>query len=93
MPTGKFESDIAASPEPSKFAEPKIVAPLWNVTVPVGTALPEAGFTVAVNVTDAPNAIGLADATMVDVVAIAACVTFTDVAVGVALAAKLLDPP
>jgi hypothetical protein len=93
VPTGRFEIEIAAFPELSKLAVPKTVEPLLNVTVPVGTALPEAGVTVVVNVTEAPNAIGLAEATMVEVVVISDWVTLTVVACVTALASKFAAPP
>src|SRR5882672_8067348 len=40
---------------------PSTVAPSLNVTVPVGVPVPEAGFTVAVNVTAWPKADGLSE--------------------------------
>jgi len=39
---------------PESAAEPRDVAPSWNVTVPVGVPVPEAGATAAVNDTDWP---------------------------------------
>jgi hypothetical protein len=61
-----------ATPEAATDAVPNTVAPSKNVTVPVGAgALPEAGLTVAVNVTFAPSvtvvlvgAVGFADTEM-----------------------------
>ena len=50
-----------ATPAVSVAGEPMIVAPSLNVTVPVGVPEPgETAATVAVNVTDAPDALGLA---------------------------------
>ena len=70
-PTPSALVEKAACAEPFSEAVPMVVAPSLKVTVPVGVApLAE---TVAVNVTTAPNAAGLADepsATLLD-----ACVT------------------
>ncbi len=54
---------------------PSVAEPSVKVTVPVGPE-PEAGVTVAVNVTDAPNAAGVPD--VPSVVAVVARVTPTD---------------
>ena len=48
-----------ACPPPSRVVLPIVVAPSFNVTVPVG--VPPAPVTVAVNVTGVPGALGLAD--------------------------------
>src|SRR5467141_810036 len=48
---------------PLSVPVPSAVAPSLNVTVPVGMPEPEAGFTVAVNVTAWPKADGLSEET------------------------------
>ena len=59
-----------AIPEPFSVPVPRIVDPSSNVTVPVGVPEPGASAViVAVNVTDWPNAEGLAEETTADVVA------------------------
>ena len=80
-----------AIPLPFRFPVPRTVKPSRNVTVPVG--IPEPGMlavTVAVKVTDWPNADGLAEDTTVEVVVpwSTACVTIGDV-----LAMKSTSPP
>src|SRR5438552_2974765 len=55
---------------PLSVPVPSVVVPSLNVTVPVGVpAPPPLGLTVAVKVTDCPNAEGLADEVIVVVVA------------------------
>lgn len=71
--------------------EPKVVAPSFNVTVPVGVPLPgAAGDTVAVNFTPCPTTEGFADDTSTVVVPamFTVCMSVLDV-----LAEKLLLPP
>ena len=53
---------MEAVPEEDNVAEPSAVVPDVKVTVPLGTALPEAGFTVAVMVLVAPTASVLGEA-------------------------------
>ena len=50
-----------ADPEEFSEAVPSVVVPSWKVTVPVGTPMPEEGWTVAFKVTDCPNTEGLAE--------------------------------
>ena len=59
-----------ATPVALSVPVPKEVEPSMNVTVPVGTVVPEAGVTVAVNVTDCPACDGLSEVVSVVVVAV-----------------------
>ena len=81
-----------AFPVASSAPVPSVVAPSRNVTVPVGTVVPEAGVTVAVKVTDCPTVDGLADDVTAVVVDTSAAFTTCDNADDV-LAAKLVLPP
>ena len=63
-PTAKVEVAREAAPAVREPGEPRLVTPSRNCTVPVGL-LP---VTVAVNVTDCPNAAGLLEAANVVVV-------------------------
>ena len=80
MPTARLETDNTATPLALSVAEPSVAAPSLNVTLPVG---PEAGLTVAVNVTSCPNAEGFRDEVNVMVVAttppVTVCVSGDDV--------------
>jgi hypothetical protein len=59
VPTASVEVERVATPEPLSVPVPMEVAPSLNVTVPVGVPAPGATTaTVAVNVTDCPNADG-----------------------------------
>ena len=49
FPTGSVVVANVATPDAFKVAVPITVVPLENVTVPVGTAVPDAGCTVATN--------------------------------------------
>ena len=69
---------------------PIVVVPSLNVTLPVGTTLPEAGLTVAVKVMLVPLVAVVADAVSVVVVEIGLT---TSVCVLELLVEKLLSPP
>ena len=59
LPTAKVDVVNVAFPVPSNAtAAPSDVPPFENDTVPDGTVVPEAGVTVAVNVTDCPEVEG-----------------------------------
>ena len=73
-------------PEPSSVPVPSVVVPSLNVTEPVGTTLPDAGFTVAVKVMLAPLVIVVAEAVNVVVVPTAAAEIVSVVALDVELA-------
>jgi hypothetical protein len=82
---------LVALPLFSITAEPKFVPSILNWTVPVGLPAPGAtGATVAVNLTDCPDADGFCDD--VTVVVVLAWFTTCDSAVEV-LPAKLESPP
>jgi hypothetical protein len=70
---------------PVSVAVPRVVFPSLKVTVPV----PPEGVTVAVNVTDCPKVVGLADE-VIAVVVVATSTTWTTA--GEVLAEKLLSP-
>jgi hypothetical protein len=53
-PTARDEVEYVAWPVPFNVPVPSVVVPSLNVTVPVGTPVPEAGVTFAVNVTLVP---------------------------------------
>ena len=76
VPAAKVVVVNVATPLAFKFAAPSVV-PSRNVTVPVGTLLPDCGATVAVNVTLCPVVICAAEAVSVVVVATVLCVTTT----------------
>jgi hypothetical protein len=62
LPTASGEAvAIVAVPPLLSVAVPICEPPSENVTVPVGVPVPEAGLTVAVNVTGCPGADGFAD--------------------------------
>lgn len=65
----------AAAPVPESVAVPKVTVPAVNVTDPVGTAVPEAGFTVAVTCVLALDAMLVGLAATVVVVATGVPVT------------------
>lgn len=64
-------------PVPSSDATLRLVAPSKNVTLPVGTVLPEAGLTCAVNVILVPLTADVAVAASTVVVEITGAVTAT----------------
>src|ERR1700679_2755182 len=66
-PTGSVVVEKVVEPEPLSVPVPRVIAPLANVTVPVGTFVPAAGVTLAINVTLAPE---VADAGPVSVVVV-----------------------
>ena len=55
--------DVArvATPDPLRVPVPSVVVPSLKVTVPVGAPVPPLDVTVAVNVTDWPNAAGFGE--------------------------------
>ncbi len=62
LPNDRLEVLSAAIPDPLREDVPSEVAPSMNVTVPLGMPDPgELAVTVAVNVTDWPDADGLID--------------------------------
>jgi hypothetical protein len=77
VPTARAVVVNVATPLVFKVPAPSVVVPPRNVTVPVGTLLPECGATVAVNVTLCPVVICAAEAVSVAVVATVLCVTTT----------------
>ena len=52
---------LVGTPEPEVTGEPKFVPSMTNCTLPVGAVVPEAGQTLAVNVTAWPKTEGLAE--------------------------------
>ena len=55
VPTDNVEVENVVEPDAFSVPGPKLVAPSRNVTVPVGTFVPLAGVTLAMNVTFAPD--------------------------------------
>ena len=58
-----------ATPLASRVAVPRLVVPLWKVTVPVGVNVPDWAVTVAVRVTFCPGVADVGDACSVVVLA------------------------
>jgi hypothetical protein len=56
IPTASELVAYVATPDPFSVPVPSVIVPSRNVTVPVGTAVPDAGVTVAVNVILVPLA-------------------------------------
>jgi hypothetical protein len=81
-----------AAPLALRVAVPSAVVPSRKVTVPVGVVLPDAGATVAVNVTLWPVLICVAEAVNEVVVATRVCVTLTMSAAETELESVVLPP-
>jgi hypothetical protein len=81
-----------AAPLPLSVAVPSAVVPSMKVTVPVGVVVPDAGETMAVNVTLWPVLICVAEAVNAVVVATKVCVTLTVTAVETELELVVLPP-
>jgi hypothetical protein len=60
-PTERFVGEKVATPLALTGDEPRLVLPSLNVTVPVGVPVPDAGVTLAANVTFCPRTEGLGD--------------------------------
>jgi hypothetical protein len=67
-PNARVEIDKLATPVAPSALDPSVVAPLLNVTVPVGTCVPATGTTVAVNLIAVPTGADDGFAVSVDLV-------------------------
>jgi hypothetical protein len=86
-PAGRVVVEKLAEPDPFSVPVPRVVAPLENVTVPVGTFVPLAGVTLAINVTLAPDVAVAGPVSVVVVPISTVCVIALEV-----LAAKFASP-
>jgi hypothetical protein len=92
MPAANVEVANVAEPEPFNVPGPKVVWPSRNVTVPVGTFVPLAGVTLAINETLAP-VVPVAGPVNIVVVAMSAAAFTVCVNAGEVSAAKFASPP
>jgi hypothetical protein len=90
-PTGSVVVEKVVEPEPFSVPVPRVVAPLANVTVPVGTFVPLAGATPAINVTLAPE-VAVAGPVSVVVVETNAAAFIVSMNAGEVLAWKFVSP-
>jgi hypothetical protein len=92
IPAANVDVANVAEPEPFNVPGPKVVAPSRNVTVPVGTFVPLAGVTLAINETLAP-VVPAAGPVNIVVVAMSAAAFTVSVNAGEVSPAKFASPP
>jgi hypothetical protein len=91
VPAASVEVANVAEPEPFSVPDPRLVAPSRNITVPVGTFVPLAGVTLAINETLAP-VVPVAGPVSIVVVEMSAAAFTVCVSAGEVSAAKFVSP-